>query len=73
MYDLDDNGDLDYHEIKQYLQQMAFSHLTLDDDEVWELFKKIDLNGDGTIEKSEMYEFIKVLLAEYKEMSFNKL
>ena len=29
MYDLDNNGTLEFDEIQQYLQQMAFPHLTL--------------------------------------------
>ena len=54
MYDLDRNGTLEYEEIKLYLREMAFPHLTLSEEQVDKLFDSIDENGDKEVSKEEM-------------------
>ena len=42
LYDLDDNKELDYEEIKMYLREMAYPHLELTEKELNEIFMSID-------------------------------
>ena len=62
VYDLDDNGSLDYEEIVLYLKEMAFPHLDLCDEMIEIIFDKLDTDGDGTITKHEMESFIAEVL-----------
>ena len=58
LYDQDDNGALDFEEVESYLKEMAYPHLTLTDENLQELFARIDIDGDKTISKDEMNVFI---------------
>ena len=58
LYDLDENGTLDYEEIELYLKEMAYPNLDLSTDQLEELFNRIDLDSDRTITKEEMNVFI---------------
>ena len=62
IYDLDGNETLDFDEIKSYLEERAFPHLTLSDADLVEIWNKIDMDGNGTINKEEMEVFVHKLL-----------
>ena len=64
IYDLDENGDLDFEEISEYLKERAFPHLSLNDEELKALWDKIDADGSGSIDKQEMAAFIHSLFLE---------
>ena len=58
LYDADNNGKLDFEEVESYLKEMAFPHLKLTDREVREIFDEIDDDGNGSIDKKEMFQFV---------------
>ena len=58
LFDKENNGELDYSEIKQYLQEVAYTHLSLTDKDIKNTFDFIDKDKRGTIDKHEMKEFI---------------
>ena len=62
LYDLDENGTLDYEEIELYLKEMAYPNLDLSTEQIEVLFNRIDIDGDRTITKTEMNEFIASVL-----------
>ena len=54
IYDVDQNGTLDYDEIKMYLKEMAYPHLKLNENQLISIFKSIDKDNSGFIDKHEM-------------------
>ena len=58
LYDLDGNESLDFEEIQKYLEERAFPHLSLSEDDLKDIWNKIDIDGDGTINKEEMAIFV---------------
>ena len=58
LYDLDYNGELDFEETKAYLKEMAYPYLSLSDNQLDTIFKSIDFDGSGTIDKTEMKLFV---------------
>ena len=62
LYDIDENGTLDYDEIKMYLDEEGTKYLSLNDKQKKRLFDKIDVDGSGTIDKDEMIEFLNILM-----------
>ena len=58
LYDLDNNGELDFIETKAYLKEMAYPYLSITDDRLDEIFRSIDFDGSGTIDKTEMKLFV---------------
>ena len=62
LYDIDENGTLDYDEIKMYLDEEGTQYLSLNDKQKKRLFDKIDVDGSGTIDKDEMIEFLNILM-----------
>ena len=54
MYDLDDNGVLDYDEIAKYLKEVAYPDLKLSYSQTRSIFNKIDKDGSNSIDKNEM-------------------
>ena len=68
-YDKDDNGKLDYDELKKMMRD-TFERLKDDgvdrediecpsEEEMLKAFKTYDLNNNGTIEKEEMKKYIR--------------
>lgn len=62
LYDIDDNGTLDYDEIKTYLVETAYPHLKMNEKSLIQVFKGIDKDGSNSIDKEEMGEFILALM-----------
>ena len=58
LYDLDGNDTLEFEELKGYLEERAFPHLTLSRDQLVAIWNKIDIDGDGTVNKEEMAIFV---------------
>ena len=58
LYDLDNNGELDFKETKAYLKEMAYPYLSITDDRLDAIFRSIDFDGSGTIDKTEMKLFV---------------
>ena len=61
IYDVDNNGTLDFDEIRDYLDQMAFPSLSMSMEQLYKIFQMIDSDGSGCIDKQEMILFIKRL------------
>ena len=61
IYDRDENGTLEWPEISLYLNELAFPDLQMEPEEVKLVFESLDTNGNGNIDKKEMYEFLKIL------------
>ena len=72
VYDLDENGVLDYEEISLYLKKTAYPNLNLTDDHLKAMFDHIDLDGNGTIDKHEMERFLTMLIQEQKDLIFRQ-
>ena len=64
LYDLDCNGELDFLETKAYLKEMAYPYLSLSDTKLDEIFRGIDDDNSGTIDKMEMKYFVIKLMQE---------
>ena len=62
LYDLDDNGELDYEEMADYLKDMTYPYLNLTDDEISKMASKIDIDQSGLIDKKEMTNFVLELI-----------
>ena len=62
LYDLDDNGTIDFDEMKLYIQETAFKSLKLSDSQLNEIYGTIDKDGNGTIDRDEMAQFLKLLI-----------
>ena len=54
VYDVDDNGTLDFPEIREYLEKMAFPSLSMSMEQLHQMFMAIDTDGNGCIDKQEM-------------------
>ena len=59
---MDRNGTLEFEEIQEYLQTMAFPSLTLSKSEFIDIFKSIDKDNSGSIDKEEMATFLTELM-----------
>ena len=70
LYDLDYNGELDFDETKAYLKEMAFPTLQLSDDTLDAIFRQIDYDKSGTIDKIEMKYFVLKLMDQHKDLKF---
>ena len=70
LYDLDENGVLDFEEISEYLQKTAYPHLNLKPAQLKAIFEHIDIDGNGTISKVEMGEFLDMVLNKQKDILF---
>ena len=53
MYDTDSNGTLEFGEIVMYIKEMS-PNLKLSDDQLQQIFRQIDVNNSGEIDKKEM-------------------
>merc|ERR1712187_214349 len=78
--DLDQNGEVDYHEfvkwlhLKNYQRTEPFErHLNTGSDCVKALFRTFDKNGDGSISKREMMAVIKGLCPEFSKSQLEAL
>ena len=72
LYDLDNNGELDFMETKAYLKEMAYPYLSLSDNELDDIFRSIDYDGSGTIDKMEMKIFVQKLMVKQKDLQFKE-
>ena len=72
LYDLDENGELDYEEISHYLKEVAYPHLKMTQDHIRSIFDSIDSDGNGTIDKDEMVKFVDTLLQFRKKILKHK-
>ena len=54
IYDLDNNGTLDYSELIWYLNEVAVGGLQLSSDELKIVFEKADKDFSKTVSKQEM-------------------
>ena len=62
LYDVDESGTLEFEELKYYIQEMAFQHLNLTDEQIRDVFNIIDKDSTGEIDKEEMHLFLNLLL-----------
>ena len=56
-----------------YLQEMAYPHLTLSEDQFYQLFRAIDVDGDGSVVKEEMALFVKRLMEQQENLDFKRV
>ena len=61
-YDLDQNGVLDFPEVKVYLKKVC-PHMP--EDQLIHVFNRMDTNKNGTIDKEEMAVFVKELFKKH--------
>lgn len=59
-------------EIKDYIKYMANDELTLSDDQLDQLFKLIDTDNDGQIDKQEMVVFLKKMMSLHFNLKFKE-
>ena len=62
IYDVDCSGELDVDEIMEYLEEMAFPKLNLSLKQAKKIFRHIDTDKSGTINKEEMTDFLTHLM-----------
>ena len=51
LYDDDENGSLDYDEVREYIREQAYPHLKLSENQYKKIFKEIDIDGSNTVDK----------------------
>ena len=61
-YDGDGNDVLDFNEFRPFINRFYPAHKKFTADEARILFKTVDINNDGSIQKQEMVQFIYKLL-----------
>ena len=54
IFDVDKSGKLEYDEVNQYLQIMAYPSLKLSEEQTKAIFDEIDRDKSGSIDKKEM-------------------
>ena len=64
LYDLNESGELDFDETKDYLTERAYAYKKLSDDQLHAIFVSIDYDHSGTIDKTKMKLFVKRLMKE---------
>ena len=69
--DVDNNGRLEFEEIKDYLKQVLGEQLNMSEEDLRKTFDQIDTNNDGEITKEEMEIFIKSLISRHSSLNFN--
>ena len=62
IHDADQNGTLDFDEVKEYIQKTAFKSLNLTDYQILQIYDSIDKDGNGSIDKTEMAQFLNLLI-----------
>lgn len=67
-YDDDKNGELDFHETKNYVKDVIGF---IPDDVFKSIFREFDKDGSGAIGKDEMGDFIKMFNKDRGESSKN--
>ena len=70
LYDVDDSGTLEIEEIATYIADMAKTEMSVTKEEVQRIFKVIDIDGDGKIDKEEMTYFLSILLHLETNLTF---
>ena len=70
IYDIDGSGKIDQAEIADYLSQMVEPEMHLERGHVTAVFKLIDDDDDGQVDKKEMECFLKVLCLMQQNLSF---
>lgn len=68
IYQVDKDGFLEYQEIEEYVKNMTQPPLA--EQEIRQIYKEIDLDGDGHIDKVEMFSFLRKLMEEHRNISF---
>ena len=72
LYDLDNNGELDFDEISRYLDEVAYPHLSLTQRDLKTIFESIDADNSGSINKQEMVRFVDNLLKLLEKIFLQK-
>ena len=62
LYDIDQNGNLDYEELVQYFNEVAVPCLSLTQSQMHEMFNELDDDQNQNISKIEMEVFLAKLL-----------
>ena len=62
LYDIDENGFLDYDEVKLYLSEQGSAYLKLNEEQKKALFDQIDKDGSGAVDKDEMIQFLSLIV-----------
>lgn len=62
LYDDDENGSLDYDEVREYIREQAYPHLKLSENQYKKIFKEIDIDGSNTVDKEELHLFVQKLV-----------
>lgn len=68
MFDKDQDGHLNFEELSSYLTEMAFKDLKLSSSQIKEIFKSMDIDGKGFIDKEEMSLFLNLLLMQQENV-----
>ena len=58
LYDIDQNGNLDYEELIQYFNDVAVPCLSFSPAQMYDIFKDLDQDEDQSISKDEMVLFL---------------
>ena len=61
-HDKYDQQVFDLRDLSNYLRSTAYPDLGFTDEEIYILFHYMDVDGDGSISKSEMVEFLRYML-----------
>ena len=72
IFDIDNSGTLEFNEIIDYLQQMAFPQLDLSLSDIKHIFEKIDKDDSGAVDKDEMTVFLTKLMELQRNLEFIK-
>ena len=62
LYDIDQNGNLDYEELVQYFNEVAVPCLSLTQTQMHEMFNELDEDNNQNISKMEMEVFLAKLI-----------
>ena len=69
MYDVNNDGDLQFDEIKEYLD-LIMRNTAHSEDDLRKIFDEIDEDGNGEVDKEEMFRFLSKVIKDPDELRF---
>ena len=62
LYDLDNNGSLDFYELSEYLKDVTEPVINLSESDIKEIFYSMDADKNGTLQRPELTDFIRIIM-----------